>query len=41
MSLLEIGGAFVVHFNRKTPLEISPTGFSRDSNRKDTAYPIA
>ena len=24
----EIGGAFVVHFNRKTPLELSLAGFS-------------
>ena len=26
-------GTIVVHLNRKTPLEVSPTGFSRDSNR--------
>ena len=36
MSLPKIGGAFVVHLNRKTPLEVSPTGFSRDSYRTQT-----
>ncbi len=35
MPFPEIGGAFVVHFNRKTPLELSLAGFSRDSNSKD------
>lgn len=41
MPFPEIGGAFVVHFNRKTPLEVSPTGFSRDSNRVFTIKAFA
>jgi hypothetical protein len=31
-SLPETGGASVVHYNRKTPLELSLAGFFSDSN---------
>lgn len=37
MSLPEIGGAFVVHFNEKNPPDACQTGFFSDSNSKPKA----